>query len=333
MPSDLTSTPSTLHVVFGHGPLGRATTRALLATGARVRVVATRPQRPAGLPPAVEYTPADATDPASATRAVAGASHVYNCTNARDYHRWPEQFPPLQRGVLAAARAAGAVLVVVENLYVYGPHLGVPMTEELPLCAVGPRGGTRVAMTRELEAAHASGDVRVVRLRASDLIGPGVGESMAGHRLFEPILRGDTSLRLFADPDLPHSFTAADDVGRALVLAATEPRAWGGVFHVPSAPAITPRALVALIAAEAGVSAPHVSAVPRAWLPLVLPVLGVFVPPLRGISESTHMFYEPFVVDTHRFDRTFDLAPTPLAHSVRAAIAAYRHAPVALGAA
>src|SRR5207249_1301386 len=39
-------------------------------------------------------------------RACAGAANVYNCTNAPDYRRWPEEFPPLQRGVPAGGAAA-----------------------------------------------------------------------------------------------------------------------------------------------------------------------------------------------------------------------------------
>jgi len=45
---------------------------------------------------------------------------VCQCLNA-PYNQWPELFPPLQRGVLAAAERTGALMVVLENLYGYGP--------------------------------------------------------------------------------------------------------------------------------------------------------------------------------------------------------------------
>jgi hypothetical protein len=79
----------------------------------------------------VEMLRGDATDPADAWRACAGASHVYNCTNPVDYLRWPEQFPPLQRGVLEGAAGVGAKLILMENLYVYGPHGSAPKTAQL----------------------------------------------------------------------------------------------------------------------------------------------------------------------------------------------------------
>jgi hypothetical protein len=67
---------------------------------------------------------------------------IYQCLNA-PYNQWPERFPPLQRGVLAAAERTGALLVSLENLYGYGPVDGRPMTEELPLAATGAKGRAR----------------------------------------------------------------------------------------------------------------------------------------------------------------------------------------------
>jgi uncharacterized protein YbjT (DUF2867 family) len=90
-----------LHVVYGSGPVGTAVVETLLGQGKRVRVVSRSGARK-HLPAQVEPMRGDATDPADARRACAGATHVYNCTNPADYHRWPEQFPPLQMARTAA---------------------------------------------------------------------------------------------------------------------------------------------------------------------------------------------------------------------------------------
>jgi len=131
-----------IHVVYGNGPVGTAVVETLLAQGKRVRVVTHSGARK-DLPPTVEVVRGDATDPADARQVCAGATHVYNCTNPRDYHRWPEQFPPLQRGVLAGAAAHGAKLIAMENLYLYGPHGGTPLTEATPTHGRGSRSSTR----------------------------------------------------------------------------------------------------------------------------------------------------------------------------------------------
>jgi nucleoside-diphosphate-sugar epimerase len=310
-----------LHVVYGNGPVGTAVVAALLQQGQRVRVV-TRSGARKHLPPAVEVVRGDATDPADARRACAGASHVYNCTNPRDYHRWPEQFPPLQRGVLAGAAAAGAKLIAMENLYLYGPHGGVPMTEDLPQRGAGPRSTTRREMSAELFAAHRSGRVRAASVRASDLFGPHVRESLAGERLFAPILAGKP-LRLMADPDLPHSLTYAPDAGRAMVAVGADDAALGQAWHVPNAPAVTLRAFVALACAEAGVP-PRLSALPRPLTRALLPLLGLVVPPMRGLGENAYIFYEPYIVDHSRYARAFGDHATPLADAVRETVRWYR---------
>jgi len=314
-----------LHVVFGLGPVGRAVVRSLRSRGEGVRVVVQK-SAPRDLDPEVEVRMGDATDLASTPALCEGATHVYQCTNARDYHRWPEQFPPLQRGILAGAAANGATLVVLENFYVYGAHGGTPMSEDDPLLGHGPRASTRIAMTRELEGAHARGEATVVRVRAADLIGTHVRQSMAGAQLMEPILRGESAVRLFCDPDLPHALAYVDDVGEALVNAGLDPEAAGRVLHAPCAPAITPRALVAAIARAAGRPIPRIEAPPRWALPFLLPIVGAFVPAFRGISESTWMFYEPFEVVAQRYVKRYGVQATSMSVAIAETVDWYREA-------
>lgn len=310
-----------LHVVYGTGPVGTAVIELLVSQGKRVRVV-TRSGARKHLPALVEMLCGDATDPADAGRACAGASHVYNCTNPVDYHRWPEQFPPLQRGVLAGAAAVGAKLIVMENLYVYGPHGGAPMTETTALRGRGLRSTTRVEMTRELFAAHASGKVRVASVRASDLFGPHVTESLVGERLFGPLLAGQTA-QLFANLDLRHSVSYIGDVGRALVTVGADDRALGRAWHAPNAPAVTLREFARILGEEASV-APKLAALPRLATRALLPLLSLSTPQLRGLEENLYISYEPYVVDHSAYAGLFGDHATPLREAIRATVQWYR---------
>ena len=167
-----------LHVIFGAGPLGVSVVEALLKRGKQVRLVS-RSGKVNAAPEGAEVVKGDATSVENCIKICKDATHVYNCLNARDYHKWPEQFPPLQAGVLAGAAAAGAKLVVLENLYMYGPHGGVPLTETMPLRATGPRGATRKRMTEVLFKAHREGQsprdqcqsIRLLRPRCSTVTG------------------------------------------------------------------------------------------------------------------------------------------------------------------
>ena len=309
---------SELHVVFGTGPVGLAVVDALLAGDKRVRV-ASRSGARRSLPEAIEVMRGDATNPDDTRRVCAGATHVYNCTNAPDYHRWPEQFPPLQRGVLAGAAAAGAKLIVMENLYMYGPHSGVPMTESMPLRGRGSRSTTRRMLTEELFAAHRAGQVRAVSVRASDLLGPHVTESLVGERFFGPFLAGK-KVQLFADPNVPHSMSFVGDVGRAMVTVGARDEALGRPWHVPNAPAVSMRAFGSLVAEETGI-APSLSFMPRPVTRALLPLISIGVPPMRGLVENLYIFYEPYVVDHSAYAGAFGEHATPLREAIRQTVA------------
>ena len=129
-----------LHVVFGTGPVGLAVMDELVAKGVRVRMV--NRSGKAKIPQGVDIRGVDATDPARTREVCNGASVVYSCLNA-PYNKWPEMFPPLQDGVLEGAAFAGAKLVAIENLYLYGRVSGKPMTEDLPYAATARKGRTR----------------------------------------------------------------------------------------------------------------------------------------------------------------------------------------------
>lgn len=310
-----------LHVVYGTGPVGTAVIEELLARGKAVRVVSRSGARK-HLPAQAELVRGDATDPADARRACAGATHVYNCTNPVDYHRWPEQFPPLQNGVLEGAAANGAKLIVMENLYVYGPHQGAPMSETMPLNGRGLRSTTRVQMTTALFAAHRSGKVRVASVRASDLFGPHVTESLVGERLFGPILAGQTA-QLLANLDVPHSVSYIGDVGRALVAVGADDRALGQAWHAPNAPAVTLRQFARLVGEAAGTQ-PKLAALPRPLMRALLPILALATPQLRGLEENAYIGYEPYIVDHSRYAQLFGDHATPLPEAIQATVAWYR---------
>ena len=108
-----------LHVVVGGtGAIGGAVVEELVRRGHRVRSIG---RREASMPAGVEQRIADVMDPQQAVDAIAGASVVYQCA-APEYTRWVQEFPALQANVADAAERAGARLVVIENLYMYGPR-------------------------------------------------------------------------------------------------------------------------------------------------------------------------------------------------------------------
>jgi nucleoside-diphosphate-sugar epimerase len=308
-----------LHVVFGTGQVGSALAAHLGGLGLAVRTVSRN--RPRALADGVDWRAADVTDPEAAADAAKGASVIYQCLNA-PYTQWPERFPPLQRGMLAAAEQTSALLVVLENLYGYGPTGGKPMTEDLPLAATTVKGATRAAMTAELLAAADAGRVRFAIGRASDFFGPGVTQgSTLGERVFGNALAGRRA-DFIGDPDLPHTYSYVPDIAAGLATLGTDPRAAGQVWHLPGPPTGTTRALLDLVAADVG----HRVGV-RTLSKLAVRTLAVVNPMLRGLAEMAYEFDEPFVLDTSKYESAFGAAGTPLAAAIAATVAWYRTRP------
>ena len=308
-----------LHVVFGTGQVGSALAVHLTGLGLAVRTVSRG--RPRGLPDGADWRAADVTDPEAAADAAKGASVVYQCLNA-PYNRWPELFPPLQHGVIAAAEQSGALLVTLENLYGYGPTGGRPMTEDLPLGATSVKGRTRAPMTGELLAAAEAGRVRFAIGRASDFFGAGVTQgSTLGERVFGNALAGKRA-DFIGNPDLLHTYSYVPDIAAGLATLGTDARAMGQVWHLPGPPTVTTRALLELMAGQVG----HPVAV-RSVPKLALRALGLVNPMLRELAEVSYQFDEPFVLDTSKYESVFGAAGTPLAVAISATVAWYRTRP------
>jgi nucleoside-diphosphate-sugar epimerase len=304
-----------LNVVFGTGPVGLAIMDELVSKGKRVRIV-NRSGR-ADVAEGVEVVGADAADTTFTREVSAGASVVYFALNP-PYDKWPELFPGLQAGVLEGAASAGAKLIAVENLYMYGSTGGRPLTEDLPYAANTRKGKVRARMSRELMEANASGKVRVAIGRASDFFGPRVLASAAGEQVFGRAVAGK-SAQVAGDPDQPHTYTYAPDIGRGLVILAEREEALGRAWHLPSPETVTTRRFVETIFEEVGKPA-RVQAAPK----ILLRAMGLFNPPLRETFEMLYEFEEPFVVDHSAFERAFGIRATPLREAIKETVRWYR---------
>ncbi len=300
-----------LHTVFGAGQVGLRLAHELLDRGFRVRLVR---RGPAGAARAkLVWMSGDVTDRKFADEAARGASVVYNCVNPPDYSRWHGVLEPLARGVRGAATRAGARLVVLDCLYMYGVPPTSPFDEDTPMRPCSDKGELRAMLVDELFEAHRRGEVEVTTGRASDYIGPDTPLSV----LFNPRalnkLRAGKSVEVFGDPDMPHGYSYTPDVARGLVELGTRPEAVGKAFHLPLAWAGSSRELVSRAAALLGFEG-SVRAVPN-W---ALMTLGLVSPTMRAIHKMVYQWEHPYVIDDRRFRATFGVEPTAIDEALRA---------------
>ena len=305
------------HIVFGTGQIGRLVTQQRVTAGQDV-VAVNRSGR--GDTPGARIVAGDATDPTFTTQIATGADVVYFCLNATNYANWTTEFPPLQRGVLAGARAAGARLVVLDNLYAYGPTDGRDLVESLRERPTSAKAATRAAMTAELLAAHEAGHVEVTIGRASDYFGPGTTMSALGETVFGTALSGKTA-QVMGNPDLPHSYSYTPDVAAALIILGTQPGATGSVWHLPVGETRSTRQIIDRVYGLAG-NKPRSFAAGRTTLRM----FGVIKPAMREYLHTLYQFTDRWVVDDSKFRAQVGAHATPLDDALATTLDWYREA-------
>ncbi|GAA2426592.1 SDR family oxidoreductase [Actinomadura vinacea] len=302
-----------LHVVLGAtGAIGKAVAAELDARGHRVRTVS----RGAATGP--HHVQADITTTDGAIAACQGAAVVYQCAQPR-YERWVAEFPALIRTVLAGVEAAGAKLVMADNLYVYGPVDG-PMTEDLPHAAANPKGRVRAEVDELILDAHRSGRIRATLGRASDYYGPSGVNTILGPTVFAAALAGKTA-RWVGDLDQPHTVAYLPDIAAGLATLGERAEADGRGWHLPAAEAITGREFLGLVRTAAG-GKPKIAGLGRGAQRLI----GLFNPTVRELGETWYQRDRPFIADDSAFQKAFGpVKVTPHDEGVATTLDWFRH--------
>ncbi len=309
-----------LHVVFGAGQVGEPLARRLLEAGRRVRIAK---RSPTSAVPGAEVVPGDATDPVFCTQAAEGAAAVYHCMNppAYDSKLWAEFLPRTMENLIAAAGAAGARLVVLDNLYMLGKPDGKPLDEERPMNPCSRKGAIRARVAERLFAAHAKGEVQAVSGRASDYYGPNARLAFMGDYFWPDVLAGKT-VRVPVGPDAVHTYHYVPDVVEGLMALGTAGSdVCGRPWMLPCAPAVSLREHVKRFEKHLGRPI-ELGRVPD-W---IMNAMALFMPLLREMAEMRYQWEEPFVVDDRRFRERFGARPADVDEAARTTVAwAQRH--------
>jgi len=303
-----------LHVLFGAGQVGRPLAQILLDAGKRVRVAK---RSPGGAPPGVEVIQGDAADPAFCARAAAGAATVYHCMNPPyDAKIWAELVPRYMENLIAAARGAGARLVVLDNVYMLGRAGGRPLDEDTPPNPCSRKGEIRARAAERLFEAHRRGDVLATTGRACDFYGPGGTLTHLGDQFWPRALAGKTA-RVLVNPDAIHTYHYISDVAAGLAtLGCADADVYGRPWMLPCAPAGTMREHVTRFSRKLGREI-RLGRVPR-WL---VNVGGVVVPLIWNVGEMLYQWDEPFVISDRRYRERFGKEPVDVDAAAAATVA------------
>jgi len=306
---------SELHVIFGTGPVGCWTARALREMELPVRAINRSGNRPDLMPTDVEMVAADAADSKQAIRAAGEASVIYQALNP-PYHLWQQLFPGLQAGALAAAKAVGARYVSIENLYMYDSS--EPIMEDTAIRPQSKKGALRAKMADEVMEAHQRAEIQATALRSSDYYGPGVLGSAMGEMIFGNLIAGKKA-QVSGASDMPHSWAYIEDVGQAAAILGTHKESLGQIWIAPHAPALTQGQMVESACQVLGIE-PHLTVIS----PMMMRLAGLFIPSARASFEMMYEFTEPFLVNSRKFTETFQMDATPVSDGIKNTIDWYR---------
>ena len=283
-------------VLGAMGGAGRAVVRELVERGHAV-TAASRSVESQRVGPGVRPVVTDLWDADQARQACADAEVVVMAALI-PYSRWRDELLPLYDRAVDAAAAAGARLVVVDNLYAYGSP-GVPISETTPEAATTRKGRLRAELGRRLLAAHEQGRLRVTIGRFADYYGPYGTNSLVYQIGIKPGV-GGKNVRGFIDLDQPHTFVYLPDAARGFASLVEDSSADGRVWILPAAPPVTQRELLGLLAEPLG-RRPKIGRV----TPAMLALAGVFDRELREAREVVPQFDRPYVTDASAFEAAF----------------------------
>jgi len=317
-------------IVGATGGVGSETARALLENGWRVRAVHRDPARAqkafAHLGP-VEWVLGDAMNTAQVVAAAAGVDVVVHAANPPGYRNWRGLALPMLESSIAAAKAAGARLVLPGTVYNFGPDAPDLVDESAPQRPVTRKGKIRVAMEQRLQEASRDG-VPVLVLRAGDFFGPRVsGNSWFSQGLVKP----GRPLRAVTYPgkhDASHAWAYLPDLAATLVqvLEREAELAPFEVFHFGGHGFERGVELAQATRAVAGLPNAPIRRFP--WF--VIYLLAPFVETFREMLEMRYLWSRSLLLDNKKLVAFLGQEPhTPLDQALRTTLSGLGCGPAA----
>jgi nucleoside-diphosphate-sugar epimerase len=159
-------------------------------------------------------------------------------------------------------------------------------------------------MWLDAKSLNEAGRIKATEVRGSDYICAGE-QSRVGSRVLPKILAGKPA-QVLGNTEMKHTWTYPLDVARLMRIVATDPKAWGKAWHVPSNEPRTQKELVSELAAVAGIQNPKLSSVPN----VIWNLLALFNPLMKALKETAYQFERPYILDESAARKTFGIEPT-----------------------
>ena len=287
------------------GAIGIPLAKALREYTRAIRLVSRQPEK---VNPDDELVFADLTRADEVDRAVAGSEVAYVVVGfPYTLKVWQETWPPFMRNVIQACKTYGTKLVFFDNIYMYDKDHLNGMTEDTPINPPSKKGKVRAAIAKMLMNEVKAGTLNALIARCADYYGPGISRNgMLRETVIKKLANGKKADWIGKD-NCKHSFTYTPDAGKATALLGNTADAYNQVWHLPTAAnPYTGKQWVDQIANELGVAPKH-----RVAPKFMVRILGLFIPIMKEMVEMVYQYDRDYVFDSSKFEKRFDIAPTP----------------------
>ena len=298
------------------GSIGIELAKALTSYTKDIRLVSRNPKK---VNETDELFSANILDANELKKAISGSEVVY-MTVGFQYNTkiWRQNWPKLVQNLLAICESESCKLVFFDNVYMYDKNHLKPMTEDTPVKPPSKKGQVRAEIAHMVLDKMKSGRVKSLIARSADFYGPSIDKnSLLTETVFKPLSEGKTANWLAGDHYL-HSFTYTPDAGKATALLGNTEKAYGQVWHLPTAPnPLTGKEWVEAIAMELKVKPKY-----RIVSKFMVQLIGLFVPVMKESNEMLYQYDRNYVFDSSKFQQEFGIEPTSYRDGIKAIVAA-----------
>jgi nucleoside-diphosphate-sugar epimerase len=305
------------HIILGAGgAIGNVLADELVSRGEKVTFVGrNRHSRPG-----VETALADLSISEHVNRVIEESSTVYLLAGLQyKLADWQEYWPKIMQNTITACKAKSAKLIFFDNVYMYG-KVDRAMTEDTPHNPSNKKGEVRAKIASQLMSEAKAGNIKAIIARSADFYWPYTEKSSVPFFLVIKKLVEGKKAQWLVNARTKHSFTYTGDCGKALYLLATTDDTINQVWHLPTAsPPITGEEFIMIVAGYLNKIPKYTTLSKRTlWLAGLIDMT---------IKESYEMLYQnefDYIFDSSKFERKFDLRPTPYSTGIWETIEDFR---------
>jgi len=289
-----------MKTILGTGQLGLAIMQLLLDKNPdeKILLVNRTGKLNIPIPQNVQVTAADVTSKTDMAAIARRSDLIFSCTDM-PYDKWADFYPATANALAYALSETNAKLVFADNLYSYGNVAGKEMNEQMPHSAKTKKGKIRAGVINTLLYSGEPFNNRVAFVKAADFIGPRIHKGIFGTDFLHSVYNGKT-VRLFGNIALPHTFTYINDFAVAMINVGAANDAFGQLWHVPNAPALSLDKWVHLFEVVTN------KRIKKTVTPkFVIRIAGLFNSFIKELYEMAYQFEYPYLVNHDKYVSRF----------------------------